>query len=110
MPIFTEWIFFALMAAGLFMLRKRLDYRPVYRVWGFPWVPGIFILSSVVIVINRMIAQPLDSLAGLAMVGAGIPVYYSWVRPAHRAAELDVHSELDARTAAHHDQYDASYN
>jgi hypothetical protein len=37
-------------------------------------------------------------------VGAGIPVYYFWVRPAHRAAELD------ARAATHYDQYDPSYN
>jgi APA family basic amino acid/polyamine antiporter len=82
--IFTEWIFFALMAAGLFALRRRPDYRPVYRVWGYPWVPGIFIVASSVIVINRMIAQPIDSLVGLAIVGAGIPAYYGWVRATRR--------------------------
>ena len=79
--IFTEWIFFALMAAGLFVLRKRPDYRPVYRVWGFPWVPGIFIAASTIIVVNRMISEPIDSLVGLGIVAAGIPVYYIWVRP-----------------------------
>src|SRR5262245_38758154 len=78
--IFTEWIFFALMAAGLFMLRRRPDYRPVYRVWGYPWIPGVFILASIVIVINRMISDPLDSTIGLAIVGAGVPAYYAWMR------------------------------
>jgi APA family basic amino acid/polyamine antiporter len=78
--IFTEWIFFALMAAGLFMLRRRPDYRPVYRVWGYPWIPGVFILASIVIVINRMISDPLDSMIGLAIVGAGVPAYYAWMR------------------------------
>jgi APA family basic amino acid/polyamine antiporter len=34
--IFTEWIFFALMAGGIFMLRRRNTYRPAYRVWAFP--------------------------------------------------------------------------
>ena len=84
--IFTEWIFFALMAAGLFVLRKRPDYRPVYRVWGFPWVPGVFIAASAIIVINRLIAQPIDSLVGLGIVAAGVPAYYAWMRSERRAA------------------------
>src|SRR5690348_10630207 len=45
--VYTEWLFFALMAAGLFRLRPRQSYRPAYRVWGYPVVPVIFILSSV---------------------------------------------------------------
>ncbi len=41
--VYTEWIFFALMAAGLFRLRRRADYRPAYRIWGYPVVPGLFV-------------------------------------------------------------------
>jgi APA family basic amino acid/polyamine antiporter len=83
--IFTEWIFFALMAGGIFLLRRRPDYRPAFRVWGYPWVPAIFVIASAAIVLNRMIAQPLDSALGLALVAAGIPVYYRWCMP-HRLA------------------------
>jgi APA family basic amino acid/polyamine antiporter len=72
------------MAVGLFTLRKRPDYRPVYRVWGFPWVPGVFIAASTVIVINRMVSEPIDSLVGLAIVAAGVPAYYAWVRSTRR--------------------------
>jgi APA family basic amino acid/polyamine antiporter len=79
--IFTEWIFFALMAGGIFLLRRRPDYRPAYRVWGYPWAPGVFVVASAAIVVNRMIAEPVDSAAGLALVAAGIPVYYFWCRP-----------------------------
>lgn len=74
--IFTEWIFFAMMAGGLFLLRKRADYQPVYRVWGYPWTPAIFVVASAAIVINRIVAEPLDSAAGLGLVALGIPVYY----------------------------------
>lgn len=81
--IFTEWIFFALMAGGIFLLRRRPDYRPAFRVWGYPWVPAIFVVASAAIVLNRTIAQPVDSALGLALVAAGIPVYYRWCRP-HR--------------------------
>ena len=38
--IFTEWIFFALMAGGIFLLRRRIGYAPAYKVWGYPWVPA----------------------------------------------------------------------
>ncbi len=45
--IFTEWIFFAMMAGGIFLLRRRPGYAPAYRVWGYPWVPAIFVVASV---------------------------------------------------------------
>ncbi len=78
--IFTEWIFFALMAAGVFLLRRRPTYAPTYRVWGYPWVPVVFIAASATIVVNRLVSEPMDSLAGLALVGLGVPAYYFWAR------------------------------
>jgi len=78
--IFTEWIFFALMAAGIFFLRRRRGYAPTYRVWGYPWVPAAFIVASALIVINRFVSEPVDSLAGLALVALGVPAYYAGVR------------------------------
>ena len=78
--VYTEWLFFALMAAGVFRLRARADYRPAYRVWGYPVVPIIFILSSAYIVGNQIVAEPVQSLTGLAFVAAGLPVYWLFVR------------------------------
>jgi basic amino acid/polyamine antiporter, APA family len=74
--IFTEWIFFALMAAGIFLLRRRPDYRPSYRVWGYPWVPIVFVVASLTIVVNRLISDPVDSTIGLGLVALGVPVFY----------------------------------
>jgi basic amino acid/polyamine antiporter, APA family len=76
--IFTEWIFFAMMAGGIFLLRRRRDYAPVYRVWGYPWVPIVFVAASVTIVVNRLIVQPIDSAIGVGIVALGVPVYYLW--------------------------------
>jgi basic amino acid/polyamine antiporter, APA family len=73
--IFTEWIFFALMAGGIFLLRRRPAYTPSYRVWGYPWTPAIFVVASAAIVATRLLSEPLDSAAGLALVAAGVPVY-----------------------------------
>jgi hypothetical protein len=68
------------MAAGVFRLRARADYHPAYRVWGYPVVPIIFILSSAYIVGNQIVAEPAQSLTGLAFVAAGLPVYWLFVR------------------------------
>jgi len=78
--VYTEWVFFALVAASLFFLRERADYKPLYRVWGFPVLPGIFVLSSLAIVFHEIWKQPAESLTGLALVAAGLPVYWIWTR------------------------------
>ena len=79
--IYTEWIFFALMAAGLIRLRRRPDYQPTYRIAGYPLVPVTFVVASVVIATMQMSASPRDSLIGMAIVIAGLPVYGVWSRP-----------------------------
>lgn len=78
--VFTEWIFFGLLAAALFLLRRRSDYRPTYRVWGYPLLPALFVLSSAGIVLNQIMHEPADSAWGLGLVLAGLPVYYLWAR------------------------------
>jgi APA family basic amino acid/polyamine antiporter len=73
--VYTEWIFFALMAWGLIRLRGRTSYAPAYRVWGYPIVPMVFIVCSAYIVVNQIIADAANALTGLAFVAAGLPVY-----------------------------------
>ena len=74
--IYTEWLFFALMAAGLIVLRRRPGYQPGYRTWGYPLVPIGFIAVSLAIVINQFATEPLEAAAGLGLVAIGAPVYY----------------------------------
>jgi basic amino acid/polyamine antiporter, APA family len=81
--IYTEWLFFALMAAGVFALRRRPDYRPEYRLRGHPAVTLIFIAASLVIVINQIVRDPIDALTGLGVAAVGAPAYYLWVAHAH---------------------------
>ncbi len=86
--VYTEWVFFALMAWGLIRLRRRAEYKPAYRVWGYPVVPIIFILCSAYIVINQIIADATNATTGLAFVAVGLPVYY-WLsrKPSLPAAQ-----------------------
>jgi len=78
--VYTEWIFFGLLAVGLFLLRRRKGYSPPYRIWGFPLVPAVFALSCFAIVANQVITDPRESAVGLGMVLLGLPVYYIWLR------------------------------
>ncbi len=78
--VYTEWIFFGLMAAGLFLLRRQRGYAPRYTVWGFPVVPAVFVVSTALIVGNQIISEPGESMFGLLLVLVGLPVYYIWLR------------------------------
>ncbi len=80
------------MTAGLFRLRRRPHYAPAYRAWGYPLVPFLFIVSSLVVVFNQIAADPLESSKGLLLVVAGLPVYYLWARGAARqGADTNAH-------------------
>lgn len=76
--VYTEWIFFAAMAWGLLRLRRRADYRPTYRVPGYPLVPVVFIMVSAVIAATQVAAAPWPSVIGLSLVLVGLPVFFAW--------------------------------
>jgi APA family basic amino acid/polyamine antiporter len=77
--VYTEWVFFGLMAVGLILLRRR-GVSPAYRAPGYPVVPALFALASFAIVINQIVSDPGESLIGLSLVAAGLPVYAWWTR------------------------------
>jgi basic amino acid/polyamine antiporter, APA family len=76
--VYTEWIFFALMAASLFLLRRRPGYAPAYRMRAFQPLAALFVIASLAIVLNQIITEPVESFTGLALVAAGLPAYWIW--------------------------------
>jgi basic amino acid/polyamine antiporter, APA family len=74
--VYTEWIFFSLMAVGLFLARRRAGYSPAYRVWGYPIVPALFAVVSALVVLNQVVSDPSEGAVGLLLVLAGLPVFY----------------------------------
>jgi APA family basic amino acid/polyamine antiporter len=82
--IYTEWIFFGLMAIGLFILRRRKNIERGYSMWGYPFTPAIFISASFFIVVNYTVVKfrdnALESVLGLLIVLAGLPIYYLWMK------------------------------
>ncbi len=79
--MFISWIFFALGAGAVFVLRHKrplLD-RP-YRVKGYPWVPAVFIAVALAFVINALINSFGNSIWGLLVLAAGLPAFLFWNR------------------------------
>jgi APA family basic amino acid/polyamine antiporter len=89
--IYTEWLFFALLAAGIFVLLRRGDYHPRFLAVAFPLIPAVSLVTSAVIVVNQIWAAPRDSVLGLGLILLGLPVYFFSL---HRST-----SKLTARKA-----------
>lgn len=75
--VFMDWVFMTLAAIAIFIFRKRkIDNGPAtYRTIGYPIVPLIFIGISVWFLINTLISKPEQALAGLVLLGLGLPLF-----------------------------------
>ncbi len=75
------WPFYALCVAGVFVLRRqRPELLRPYRVLGYPVVPALFLLASLGMIVNSLVTDLRNTGVTLAIIVAGIPVYYLWVR------------------------------
>jgi basic amino acid/polyamine antiporter, APA family len=98
--IYTEWIFFGLMALGLVVFRRRGLPRS-YASPAFPVLPVAFALAAFAVAVHEVVANPVDSALGLGMVAVGAPVFYLWSRYAapardiHRQRAPDPHPGVD---------------
>ena len=73
------WPFYALAVLAVFILRKKKPSmeRP-YRVWGYPFVPALFLLGSLFLLGNYLITKPLAFSVDIGLILIGIPVYFFW--------------------------------
>jgi APA family basic amino acid/polyamine antiporter len=103
--IFGLWIFYGLVTAGVFILRRKLpDAERPYRAWGYPIVPILFLLATALILGTTLLGVRDDAangvslmihgqvlsglgilarnppLAGSALIALGLPVYWIWSR------------------------------
>ncbi len=89
MLVFVTWIFYALAAASVFTLRRRMPDAPrPYKVWGYPATPILFVafasmyvaftLYTDILKYRNGSAPLINSLMGLVWVTLGIPGYLWW--------------------------------
>lgn len=78
---FAVVLFAGLAVTVLFVLRRREpDAERPFRAWGYPLAPLVFTGASFLIVANAIWQSPGTSLAGLAIIAAGIPAYFLFWR------------------------------
>lgn len=86
--VFIMVVFSVLSGVGIFVLRKKEGLPPeIYRAWGYPLAPLLYLIISLWIMLNTLYHRPVESLAGVAIVLLGIPFYLWWKRTDVRGAE-----------------------
>jgi len=77
--IFAVLLFFTLTILAIFILRKkRPDIPRPYKAFGYPVIPGLYIITTFIIMVILLIYKPNYTFPGLAIVLLGIPVFYLW--------------------------------
>lgn len=75
--IFSSWIFYALVTGSIFYFRKKHGTNhDGYKTWGYPWMPIVFIVVAIFLIINTIYSSFHDSMIGLGIIAAGVPFYF----------------------------------
>jgi basic amino acid/polyamine antiporter, APA family len=79
--IFGGTIFYGLAIMSVFVLRaKRPDLPRPYKTWGYPFTPMLYSAASLLLLGSMLYQSLVESLAGLAIVAAGLPAYLVFSR------------------------------
>ena len=106
---FAVLLFSGFAVSAVFVLRRRHPNEPrPFRAWGYPVAPAIFTFASLAITVFAIVGRQRESLWGLLIMLAGIPIYLfmRWrdraaatppKRPMHRAcAGVDAQERVTA--------------
>ncbi len=74
--IFAGFFFYGLLAWALIRMKRKGQIKS--KVIGYPVIPFIVVLFSLALIVNTVIVQPQQSLAGLLLVLSGVPFYYGF--------------------------------
>lgn len=78
---FAITLFAGIAVAAVFVLRAREPNAPrPFKALGYPFTPAIFVLFSLVMVVNAIYQQPRVTGTGLLVIVAGIPLYLYYRR------------------------------
>lgn len=75
LAIFAEWLFYMITATTIFYYRKRDQGKKVFHVWGYPYVPALFILAAAVLLVYSYVENLESSLIGTVIILAGAALY-----------------------------------
>jgi APA family basic amino acid/polyamine antiporter len=66
---------------ALYVLRvRRPELARPYRAWGYPWVPGLYVLANAAVAWALLRGNPRESLVCLAVIASAIPFWLVFAR------------------------------
>lgn len=81
MLIFAAFFFYGATAFGVFIMRRREpDAERPYKVWGYPIVPGLFVLFCIALIVITCMNHPREAAIGIVLMLSGVPLYFYWNR------------------------------
>ena len=85
---FAVMLFAGIAVFSVFVLRRRQPAadRP-FNAWGYPWAPAIFVLASLFMVAYNLYTNQFGERYGLAIIFAGLPLYFLFARGAKTDAK-----------------------
>jgi APA family basic amino acid/polyamine antiporter len=98
--VFAVVLFYILTVAGLFVLRiRRPDMERPYRVFGYPVLPGIYLLLAGFIEVQLLRYKPQYTWPGLLIVSSGVPIYALWrARRPEANSVVGTHQSTESNT------------
>jgi APA family basic amino acid/polyamine antiporter len=73
--VFASWLFYVLVTTAVFVLRRKVPEPRSYKTPFYPYTPIIFIIVASWLVLNTLMARPVESTVGLVLIASGIPLY-----------------------------------
>jgi APA family basic amino acid/polyamine antiporter len=87
LTLFAEWLFYMLTASTVFIFRRtQPDAVRPYKTWGYPVLPALFIAASAVLLVYTFKADVWNSIIGVGVILAGVPVFYFFARKRSQSA------------------------
>ncbi|PYX31283.1 MAG: amino acid transporter [Acidobacteria bacterium] len=76
LAIFAEWLFYLIAGSTVFVFRIREPDAPrPYRMWGYPFVPAVFVAVAAAFLSYTFIGNWPNSGYGVLVILAGIPLF-----------------------------------
>ncbi|HEY9716404.1 MAG TPA: amino acid permease, partial [Trichormus sp.] len=77
--VFAALLFYVLTVFALFILRRKMPdrERPV-KVFGYPYMPALYLVTAIAIMVGQIWLSPQYTGAGLLIIISGLPAYAIW--------------------------------
>ena len=78
---FCAWIYYTLGVSSVYVFRKKYpDMERPDKVWGYPVLPAVTILLSLVVLVTTLWEDPMNSVIGVVIPIAGYILYHVYFK------------------------------